>query len=106
MIENKVLPDFELASPDDFLTLDQCLLLFHKPHCPNCMILKKVIQKGLGITPEMQIAGIDIEAHPKYLDMFNISRVPTLITFRAGKEASRKSGVMKPRELIGLYQGN
>jgi thioredoxin-like negative regulator of GroEL len=98
--------DFELASPEIVANSEQGMLLFHKPRCPNCMVMRKVAQKSLAANSEMNIAGIDIEAHPDVQDSYQINRVPTLVVFKAGQETGRKSGVMKPQELTSLYFGS
>jgi thioredoxin 1 len=103
MTENAQGIDFELASPDIVVNAEQSMLLFHKPRCPNCMVMKKVAQKSLAANPALNIAGIDVEAHPEVKDEYQISRVPTMVIFKAGREVGRKSGVMKPQELISLY---
>ena len=98
--------DFELASPQVMAQAEHGMLLFHKPRCPNCMVMKKVAQKGLALSPQMNLGGLDIEDHPEAGEQFQISRVPTLVVFKNGQETARKSGVMKPQELVAFYAGN
>jgi len=85
-----------------FTVSKDCLLLIYKNHCPHCKVLMTVIEKCLPAYPDLVLAGIDSEENPSVLQDLEVSKVPTVLIFRNGVPAARRSGVMNPYELSAL----
>jgi len=88
---------------EDYVENTDCLVVFHKPRCPNCKVLLKVMEKCRVKHPEIQMACIDSEENKSVVEQLEVSRVPSILIYKEGALVVRKSGIMKPAELAELY---
>jgi thioredoxin 1 len=79
-----------------------CLLLIYRNKCPHCKVLMTVIEKCLPAYPDLVIVGLNSEENPSVLKDLNVSKVPTVLIYKNGAPAARRSGVMNPSELSAL----
>jgi len=99
---------FELYEKTDFYSFVEerdSLVVFIKNECPNCKVLLKVIEKCISSHPDMVIAKVHAEGNDDLLEELDISRVPTILLYKNGEISARRSGVMKPVEMISFYYG-
>ena len=101
MIDNLTLLSPETFS--SFTSTNDCLVIFFKDHCPNCKVLMKVLEKCLTQHPDLIIAGVNTEDNQSLMEDVAASKVPTVIVYKDGKSAARKSGIMNPTELMSFY---
>jgi len=80
------------------------LLLVHKPGCPNCKALEKVIEKFLLAKPGVTLMQVDSQANPETACSLGAERVPTLCGVKNGKVRATKTGLMNLREMSGFYE--
>lgn len=95
-----------LLSPETFASFtitNDCLVIFFKHHCPNCKVLMKVLEKCLAQHPDLIIAGVNTEENQSLMENIGVSKVPTVLVYKKGKPAARKSGIMNPTELMSFY---
>ncbi len=85
-----------------FISTTDCLLFVFKNLCPHCKVLSAVIEKCLPAFPGLILAGVNSEENPASLVELGVSKVPTVLIYRHGVVAARRSGVMKPGELSDL----
>jgi thioredoxin 2 len=68
--------------------------------CAPCRVFAPVFaQAARELEPKLRLAKLDTEAHPGIAAQWNLRSIPTLILFRAGKEADRVSGAMSMPQL-------
>lgn len=87
----------------DHVKSNDCLIVFHKPKCPNCKVLLKVMDKCKLSHPEIEMACINSEENQTVLKELDLTRVPSILVYKNGKILAQKSGIMKPIELAALY---
>lgn len=80
------------------------LLVVHKPQCPNCRAMEKVIEKFRSMRPELNLLRLDSVACPAAAAVLGAERVPLIGVVRDGKIVARKFGLMNVRELVAYYQ--
>ena len=80
------------------------LLFCHKPLCPNCKAMEKVIEKFLAVSPGVALLRIDSMQSPAAMQALGVDRVPTISVLKAGKVIAHKVGLMNLRELMAFYQ--
>ena len=88
---------------ESFTSKNDCVVMFFKHHCPNCKVLMKVFEKCLAQHPDLAIAGVDTEKNQSIMEDLSVSKVPTVIAYKDGNPVARKSGIMKPTELMSFY---
>lgn len=86
-----------------YVKTNDCLVVFHKPKCPICKVLLKVMEKCKLNYPEIQMACINSEENEIIIEHLEVSRVPSILVYKQGELLVRKSGIMKPAELAELY---
>ena len=79
------------------------VILFFKMRCPNCKVMKKVLSKCMVQSPDLNIAGVDVESEPRLMKHQDISKIPTIMVHKNGSVKVCKSGLMKPADLLSLY---
>ena len=68
------------------------MLYFYSDHCAPCLSLRpKVIKMVEEEFPNIKLAFVNSEKHPKLPAQFNVFSNPTLILFFDGKEYRRES---------------
>ena len=69
------------------------LVDFWAPWCGPCRMLAPVIEDLAAEHPEVQFAKLDVDQVPDVAMRFNVSAIPTVVLFKAGKEVQRFVGV-------------
>lgn len=68
---------------------------FWAPWCGPCIAMAPFYEAAARqLEPKMRFAKLNTEAEPQPAARFNIRSIPTMIVFRAGKEAARQTGAM------------
>jgi thioredoxin-like negative regulator of GroEL len=78
------------------------VVLVFRQRCPNCQVLIAVIERYRTVWPDLDIVGVDADEDPGLLEQMGVSKVPTVLVFRNGEVAARRTGVMTPSELRAL----
>lgn len=100
-IEGLVLTD---ADHQEKLAQANGLLFCHKPLCPNCKAMEKVIEKFLAANPSVALMRIDSTQSPEAMKALGADRVPAIYILKAGNILAQKIGLMNVRELMAFYQ--
>ena len=69
------------------------LMDFWATWCGPCRMLAPVIEELAAEHPEVQFAKLDVDQVPDVAMRFGVSAIPTVVLFKAGKEAQRFVGV-------------
>lgn len=72
------------------------LVDFWATWCGPCRMLAPVIEELAAEHPEIQFAKLDVDQVPDVAMRFDVSAIPTVVLFKAGKEVQRFVGV-EPR---------
>ena len=81
------------------------LVDFHATWCGPCKTLAPILEQvKQTLGDNIKIVKIDVDKNPTIARQLNISSVPTLILYRAGKLISRKSGVVPAHEIIKMIE--
>jgi thioredoxin 1 len=100
-----MLPEMIVLTAQTFherVATTDCLVLTFRKNCPNCQVLGKVINKCRHLFPDLGLAGVDADENASLLADLAITKVPTVLVYRRGAIAARRSGVMNPAELSML----
>lgn len=90
------------ASFQNFITRSDLPILidFFATWCAPCKAMAPHFEQAAkSHAGKVLFAKLDTDASPKTAKRLKIQSIPTLVLFRGGKEASRRSGVMSAREL-------
>jgi thioredoxin 1 len=88
---------------DAFVTKDAGVVLvdFSAGWCPPCRMLAPIIdQIAIEVAGRAKVLGLDVEESQATASKFNVMNVPTMIFFKAGKEAARVVGVIPKDRII------
>jgi thioredoxin 2 len=68
--------------------------------CGPCRAFAPIFEQAAQeLEPRLRLAKLDTEAHPAIAGQWSLRSIPTLILFRAGKEAARVSGALSMPQL-------
>ena len=79
---------------------------FYAEWCGPCKMMAPAVDAlARDVRGTALVAKLDTEAAPRTAQRFRITGIPTVIVFRGGKEATRKSGAMPLGALKGMIAG-
>lgn len=79
---------------------------FYADWCGPCKIMAPVLDEfAYAHRGEVLVVKLDTDRSPKTAEQFGIRGIPTLIVFRGGQEAARRTGVVAREELENLLAG-
>jgi thioredoxin 2 len=80
---------------------------FHADWCGPCKIMAPILDEfAHAHRGEVLVVKLDTDRSPKTAEQFGIRGIPTLIVFRGGQEAARRTGVVSREELEDLLAGD
>jgi thioredoxin 1 len=91
----------EAAFAADVLAASSPVLVdFTAEWCPPCRQIAPVLEQlAAEETARMRVVSLDVDANPVVADLYQVTAMPTLVLFVAGREVARIRGV-RPGELI------
>lgn len=81
------------------------LVDFYSKTCGPCKMLSFIlndIDKTFG--EKVNIIKVDFEENPDLIEEYKVEGYPTLVTFKDGKEVSRKSGLQQKPVIIKMIE--
>jgi thioredoxin 1 len=76
------------------------LVDFWASWCPPCKMMQPLVDRlHEELTGTAQIVSINIDQNPQTAAAYNISGVPTFVSFRHGQEVARKTGALTENQL-------
>jgi thioredoxin 1 len=76
------------------------LVDFWASWCPPCKMMQPVVDRlHQEFTGTAEIVSINIDQNPQIAAEYNISGVPTFVSFRNGQEVARKTGALTENQL-------
>ena len=74
--------------------------------CGPCRMLKPVLEKLEGETPDVEFYGIDVDDNPEFAEAFGVSSIPCIVFVKDGKEVSRSVGFKPYPEIKKFIEGS
>jgi thioredoxin len=75
---------------------------FSATWCGPCKMFAPIFHESAEENPEITFANIDVDAAPATAQKFNVQVVPTIISFKEGKEFKRVEGVLQKDRIKSL----
>jgi thioredoxin 2 len=80
---------------------------FWAPWCAPCRSMAPAYEEAaVRLAPGVRLAKLDTEAEPEIAARFGIRSIPTLITFKNGREVARRSGASDLSGLLGWIKAS
>ena len=94
------------ANEDNFKELvlessEPVLVDFWATWCAPCQILAPVLEE---LAAQVKVVKVDVDENPQLAMAFQVSSIPTVISFRDGKALKKSVGVVPGETLLALLQ--
>jgi thioredoxin len=88
---------------DEAIKADKPVIVdFSATWCGPCKMFAPIFHETAEETPEIVFANIDVDASPATAQKFKVQVVPTIISFKEGKEFKRAEGVLQKENIKRL----
>lgn len=78
---------------------------FWAPRCAPCRMLGPVVESvAQEVPPDVLVGKVDVDQEPGVAQQFGIMAIPTIISFRDGKEYKRVVGLTSKEALLDLLK--
>lgn len=94
------------ANEDNFKELvlessEPVLVDFWATWCAPCQMLAPVLEE---LVAQVKVVKVDVDENPQLAMAFQVSSIPTVISFRDGKALKKSVGVVPGETLLALLQ--
>ncbi len=94
------------ANEDNFKELvlessEPVLVDFWATWCAPCQMLAPVLEE---LAAQVKVVKVDVDENPQLAMAFQVSSIPTVISFRDGKALKKSVGVVPGETLLALLQ--
>ena len=94
------------ANEDNFKELvlessEPVLVDFWATWCAPCQMLAPVLEE---LAAQLKVVKVDVDENPQLAMAFQVSSIPTVISFRDGKALKKSVGVVPGETLLALLQ--
>lgn len=94
------------ANEDNFKELvlessEPVLVDFWATWCAPCQMLAPVLEE---LAAQVKVVKVDVDENPQLAIAFQVSSIPTVISFRDGKALKKSVGVVPGETLLALLQ--
>ena len=79
------------------------LVDFYADWCGPCRGLAPILE-GLAQEDQLRIAKVDVDKNPRLTDQYKVMAIPTLLLFKDGEVADRKTGGISKQEIQGMVR--
>ena len=80
------------------------LVDFWATWCGPCRMLAPILEELSGQHPELKIVKVDVDENPQLAMAFQVSSIPTVVSFQDGKALKKSVGVVPGEKLLELLK--
>lgn len=87
---------------DESIANGTVLVDFWAPWCAPCRMLGPVIEEIAAEKPEVTVAKVNIDDEPELAQRFGVMSIPTVISFKGGKQEAQSVGLVPKERIIAM----